>query len=418
MRNTMLLFTVISSASFALPLSYNQPLNDMSGFYSPVLDNLVPTQPPYRGAPFSHPIKPLNDLRIMLHNEAPSLNQDVINKVIMTLHCANSSQVEHTPILTIIDYSLPSSEKRLWVFDLQQEKLLFYTYVSHGIKSGVSNTTNFSNKYNSRASSMGVYKTEQSYYGRDGLSLRLEGLDRGFNDNASNRSVVMHGGWYVQEDFIKKYGRAGRSWGCPALPLEFSTPIINTIKDRSFLVVYYPSDNWFTHSKFLKCDKIVSDSMSPLASTTPPPENESREDILFVDGSAHKSRLDERSVLALAADRYQAIFHAKVPLERMLRRQINQMEYIALSIAEFNLIRLNPDNQLNEVRLVKPSLVMKHGYYETQMQILNLGKIKTVDLKMASSKMNEQTSHYTIYFEKNSLINLKSTKQFVRWVGL
>ena len=108
----------------------------------------------------------------------------------------------------------------------KEKKLLFHTYVSHGITSGTLLTNYFSNKYNSKASSIGVYKTEKAYYGREGLSLRLDGLDRSFNDNASNRSVVMHGGWYVDEHFIKKYGRPGRSWGCPALPLNFINPLL------------------------------------------------------------------------------------------------------------------------------------------------------------------------------------------------
>lgn len=151
-------------------------------------------------------VQAINDLDFMLHNEAPHLNQQVINKVLMTLKCANDYNVDHNHILTIIDYSMPSNEKRLWVFDLKDRKLLFHTYVSHGIKSGALVSNYFSNQYNSKASSIGVYQTLQSYYGRDGLSLRLDGLDRSFNDNASNRSVVMHSGWYVEESFIKNTG--------------------------------------------------------------------------------------------------------------------------------------------------------------------------------------------------------------------
>jgi hypothetical protein len=152
------------------------------------------------------PVDELSDINNMLQKEANTLNASVIQKVLTTLKCSLEYNVNHNNILTIIDYSLPSSEKRLWVFDLKEKKLLFHTYVSHGIKSGTLLSNYFSNKYNSKASSIGVYKTNKTYYGRDGLSLRLDGLDSGFNDNASNRYVVMHGGWYVNEPFIKKYG--------------------------------------------------------------------------------------------------------------------------------------------------------------------------------------------------------------------
>src|SRR3990167_3161690 len=141
---------------------------------------------------------------VLMLKEQKSLNSALVDKVLTTLVCSKMHHVDHNNILTIIDYSLPSSEKRLWIFDLKAKKLLFYTYVSHGITSGSLRSEYFSNKYNSRASSIGVFKTEQAYYGREGLSLKLEGLDRGFNDNAFNRYIVMHGGWYVNEPFIKK----------------------------------------------------------------------------------------------------------------------------------------------------------------------------------------------------------------------
>jgi hypothetical protein len=151
----------------------------------------------------------LNQIKNMLEEKTYALNTSVINKVLTTLKCATQYNVARNNILTIIDYSLPSNEKRLWVFDLNQKKLLYNTYVSHGIRSGTLLTNYFSNKNNSKASSLGVYKTNKAYYGREGLSLRLDGLERNFNDNASIRSVVMHGGWYVEENFIKRYRRPG-----------------------------------------------------------------------------------------------------------------------------------------------------------------------------------------------------------------
>lgn len=388
------------------------------------------------------PSIPLNveALRRMMNQETSTLKDDVINKVLSTLKCAENYNVQRNHILTVIDYSLPSSEKRLWIFDLNEKKLLFHTYVSHGIKSGELLTSHFSNKNNSKATSLGVYSTEKAYYGRDGISLRLSGLDRGFNDNASGRAIVMHGGWYVEEEFIKKYGRAGRSWGCPAVPLQLSKPIINTIKDKSIFVAYYPSDAWFAKSKFLKCDVAtatlgVNDATQSLALNTLSEDN--REDILFVAPSKHNMQLDTRPVLAISAEKYEQIFQTKPPLKRMLRRQINHVEYIALSNNEFkrivsnhNKIRETPQNNitppiliststnettdihddLESVQLIAPMLKMIRGYYETQMNIMPLGKIQNVITNAADS--------YTLHFEKNTMVTLHATNQFVRWVGL
>ena len=320
----------------------------------------------------------LSEINAMLHKEAGTLNTAMINKVLTTLKCANQYNINHNNMLTIIDYSLPSSEKRLWVFDLTERKLLFNTYVSHGIKSGVSSTNYFSNKFNSKASSMGVYKTEKVYYGRHGISLKLDGLERGFNDNASNRSVVMHGGWYVDERFIKKYGRAGRSWGCPAVPDNLTESIINTIKDNSLFVVYYPSDDWFLKSKFLRCDQVTQAqhiAQQQMTIKALLPDNELRADIIFAD-LHNNNRLDENDpLIVITADRYNRIFHTIAPLERMLRRQINDSEYVALSTTELKqmitpsdiTLSKNNQNDLDAINFVIPVIKMVRGYYETQM---------------------------------------------------
>jgi hypothetical protein len=370
----------------------------------------------------------ISDIELMLHNQAPGLNQQVINKVLMTLKCATEYNVDHNNILTVIDYSLPSNEKRLWVFDLQTKKLLFNTYVSHGIKSGALVSNYFSNKYNSKASSIGVYQTLKSYYGRDGLSLRLDGLDRNFNDNASNRSVVMHSGWYVEERFIKKYGRPGRSWGCPALPLANSQAIINTIKDKSLLVIYYPSDSWFTKSKFLNCDKLAAaqtthNSTLEMPATAP---DDQRDAILFVGSGYKGKRTESNPVAVISADMYQRIFHTSAPLTRMLRRQINNEEYIALSTSELNYLANNSkalsteqDKGLNIISFVIPVMkVVRGGYYETQMEFVNLGKIKEVKANGGSSRENGSANSFTLYFEGKPAIGLNPSTQFIRWVGL
>ncbi len=356
----------------------------------------------------------MHDIHELLHKEAGTLHKAVINKVLTILNCVNQYNVEHNNILTVIDYSLAANEKRLWIFDLEQRKLLFHTYVSHGIKSGALLSTVFSNKYDSKTSSIGLYKTQKTYYGRDGLSLRLDGLDSGFNSNASNRSIVIHGGWYVDEKFIKKYGRAGRSWGCPALPLNLAEPIINTIKNNSLLIVYYPSDDWFLKSKFLKCGKLAPQhNITSLEAAIQPvmDDSKNRDDVLLTTIHSNSSKEENTAVVVMSADSYKRIFQTKAPLDRMLRRQIDTKEYIALSTTELQNV-----NALNEIYFARPVITMIRGNYVTQMHIINLGKIYDIRLNGGSG--------YTVYLEENpsshlkTSISLKSTDRFIRWLGL
>lgn len=155
------------------------------------------------------------------------------------------------PLLTVIDYSKPSSEKRLWVLDLRSGKTLFNTWVSHGKNSGDVTPTSFSNSPGSLKSSLGVFVTESPYIGGNGYSLRLKGLERGINDNAYRRDIVIHGAGYVNTDTIKRYGRVGRSWGCPAVSPALAASLINTIKKDSIVFAYYPDKQWLSHSQFL-----------------------------------------------------------------------------------------------------------------------------------------------------------------------
>ena len=418
---SVILVLVISISSFSLN-SCEDMHEKINTKYHSIVDNLSTINKNYEE---NKAISSLEKIEEMLHKEAPNLNVAVINKATTSIQCANEYNVNHNNILTIIDYSLPSSEKRLWVFDLSSHKLLFNTYVSHGIKSGVSSSQYFSNKFNSKASSIGVYKTDKIYFGRHGLSLALQGLDQGFNDNASGRAVVMHGGWYVDEPFIKKYGRAGRSWGCPAVPSNLTEAIINTIKDKSIFVIYYPSDSWFVKSKFLSCNKLstpIAESKQ-LTSIEPPKFSiENRGDVLFAQVNAKKKGADSEPILVMSVANYENTFHSKVPLERMLRRQINNTEYIALSSNEFKTIignnqksvnETNNDN-LNNVNFVIPVIKNIRGYYATEMQIINLGKIKDVSLNSSGSDIKG----YTVHFDENHTVNLKPTSQFIRWLGL
>jgi hypothetical protein len=141
-------------------------------------------------------------------------------------------------IVTIIDFSKPSTEKRLFILDLKEQEILYHTYVAHGKNTGLNMATKFSNNKGSNQSSLGLFRTGESYQGNHGYSLRLDGLEKGINDNARRRAVVMHSAGYVSDDFIKRNGRLGRSWGCPAVPVEFSKEIIDLIKGGSCLYIY------------------------------------------------------------------------------------------------------------------------------------------------------------------------------------
>ncbi|HEY0511268.1 MAG TPA: murein L,D-transpeptidase catalytic domain family protein [Thermoanaerobaculia bacterium] len=140
--------------------------------------------------------------------------------------------------LTVIDYSLPSTTPRLWVLDLAQGKVLFHELVAHGAGSGDLYATHFSNVNESRQSSLGLFLTGDTYEGGKGYSLKLRGLDAGLNDLAEKRNIVMHGAWYVSADHARQFGMIGRSWGCPALPVEDVKPVIDTIKGGTFVYSY------------------------------------------------------------------------------------------------------------------------------------------------------------------------------------
>lgn len=155
-------------------------------------------------------------------------------------------------ILTIIDFTQSSTEKRMWVIDMINNEIIFQTVVSHGRNSGLEYATDFSNKPESFKSSLGFYKTAETYYGANGYSLRLDGLEQGINDNARSRAIVIHGADYANEKLANKQGYLGRSYGCPALPLENYKEIIDYIKDDSCLFIYHDSDpNYLNKSQLL-----------------------------------------------------------------------------------------------------------------------------------------------------------------------
>ena len=162
-------------------------------------------------------------------------------------------------ILTVIDFTKPSTEKRLFVIDLKLKKILFISYVAHGRNSGEKYATSFSNREGSFKSSLGFYKTENTYYGKNGYSLVLDGLERGINDKAKERAIVMHGATYADPSTIRSCGRLGRSLGCPALPLAVCKKIIDTIKGGTLLYIHGDDKTYASRSTIIKQDDIRKD---------------------------------------------------------------------------------------------------------------------------------------------------------------
>lgn len=162
-----------------------------------------------------------------------------------------NGKIANEKILSIVDFSQPSNRKRLFIIDLENQKLLFNTYVAHGANSGKEYANDFSNTPESNKSSLGFYETLGTYMGGNGYSLKLDGLERGFNDNANRRAIVIHGAPYVNESLIQSQGYIGRSWGCPALPEALHKPIIDKIKNGTCLFIYSPNKNYLSHSRIL-----------------------------------------------------------------------------------------------------------------------------------------------------------------------
>lgn len=183
-------------------------------------------------------------------------NSDIDAKVLrlslMAYIKAKKAGFDSKQLLTVIDYSKPSTEKRLWVFNLKNGRTLFHTWVAHGKNTGGTMAKSFSNSPGSLKSSIGVFVTDiEPYQGGNGYSLRMRGLEEGVNDNAYDRDIVFHGAWYASPDTISHYGQLGRSWGCPAVREELAKPLIDTIKEQTVVFAYYPDKKWLTHSKYL-----------------------------------------------------------------------------------------------------------------------------------------------------------------------
>ncbi|GAB2722111.1 murein L,D-transpeptidase catalytic domain family protein [Halomonas garicola] len=217
----------LSLGAFTLPL----PAADFSA--------QVATTPAAGTSPLLHRLKQL----------APNATPQALRMAAESLSCADPGAER----LALIDFSRPSSQPRLWVFDLEHHRLLFKELVSHGQGSGNALATSFSNTPDSHQSSLGLFRTLNSYYGRNGYSLRLEGLEPNVNDLAFERAIVIHGADYVSNAFIDKTGRLGRSHGCPAVRSEVTYPLIDSLKNEQYVFAYYPDDEWLASTARLSC---------------------------------------------------------------------------------------------------------------------------------------------------------------------
>lgn len=177
-------------------------------------------------------------------------SQEVLDKALLGYEKLEKSIKR--PVLTLIDFSLPSTDKRMWIINLETQKIELNTVVSHGRNSGMLVAEKFSNRPESYQSSLGFYMTAETYHGKHGYSLRLDGLEKGFNDQARNRAIVIHGADYAREEVAKMSGRLGRSLGCPAVPSELSKEVIDLIKEGSVVFIFGNDGDYLAKSPLLQ----------------------------------------------------------------------------------------------------------------------------------------------------------------------
>jgi hypothetical protein len=212
----------------------------------------IDAAPPAAAAALTARVDGAADDLSWLDRIAPSIDRRALRLALGATSCAlRSGAVADPSTLTVIDYSRPSTEKRLWVFDLRSRALLFHELVAHGAGTGDDVATRFSNAPETHRTSLGLFVTAETYKGAHGYSLRLDGLEPGFNDRARERAIVLHGAAYVTEAFARAHGRLGRSWGCPALNELVAPAIIDRVKGGSLVFAYYPDPSWLASSRYL-----------------------------------------------------------------------------------------------------------------------------------------------------------------------
>jgi hypothetical protein len=206
-----------------------------------------------------------------LQRLAPHANPKVLALALEAAQCAAATgAIEAARRLAVIDYSLPSTEPRLWVFDLEQARLLYTEHVAHGKGSGENFANAFSNRESSHQSSLGLFATAETYNGGNGYSLRMDGLEPGINDQARVRAIVMHGAAYVDPAMAQRQGRLGRSFGCPALRPAVANAVIDTLKQGQLIFAYYPDQQWLANSRFFRCAANRMAGLRPQGSRAAP----------------------------------------------------------------------------------------------------------------------------------------------------
>lgn len=207
----------------------------------PVLTNLV------------KPVLSVNAMYDSLRLQEMGLNEKVFRIALKGMEKLRTmGRLSNDRIISIVDFSQPSVQRRLYVIDLENCTVLYNTLVAHGMKSGKEKALSFSNKPSSHKSSLGFYVTSKTYQGSNGYSLRLQGCEKGFNDNAAKRAIVIHGADYVNEEYISSQGYIGRSQGCPALPPQLSKEMIDEMKEGSCLFIYHPNPQYLATSRLIK----------------------------------------------------------------------------------------------------------------------------------------------------------------------
>ncbi|KAA3438063.1 murein L,D-transpeptidase catalytic domain family protein [Rufibacter hautae] len=245
---------VIPVFAFVSLLSFVSPVN------SSATSTVVVAAPSSKSVEVSSTVA-FDDFLENLYDEADlkkaGLNIEVFKKAATGFYnLKKNNKLSRTKdVLTVVDFNKPSTAKRLWVVDLNKKKVLYHSLVAHGMGSGNDKAVKFSNTVNSHMSSLGFYVTENTYIGKHGLSLKLNGLDQGFNTKAKERAVVIHGADYVSEAFVRQHGRLGRSHGCPALPKEITPEVIQVIKGGTLLYIDGPSSNYT--SAYLDTDSAI-----------------------------------------------------------------------------------------------------------------------------------------------------------------
>lgn len=184
-------------------------------------------------------------------NNASMPNISVFEKAVGGYTKLDEAGKVSNPLLTVIDFNLSSKRKRMWILNMDTKEVVFNTYVAHGRNTGGEFANQFSNKVNSHQSSLGFYVTGETYYGKNGLSLFIDGMEKKFNSKARERYVVIHGADYAEPEFINRYGRLGRSYGCPAVPNNIANDLIHKIKGKSVVFIHKSNEDYLKNSAFL-----------------------------------------------------------------------------------------------------------------------------------------------------------------------